>query len=219
MANRKPFRGVPMEGWVARWYNGIAQRERDETKTLALQLVGRLPAAASVLEVAPGPGYLAIELAKLGNYAITGLDISTTLLHIASVNATREGVRVNFRQGNAADMPFETDAFDFVICRKALQNFSEPVQALREMRRVLKSSGTAFLSDIRPDVPSRVLNHHMRKISTGLGNWSVNQFAHRAIVKRRAHNKTQLAQLGAAGGFRRSEVREGPIFLEAWLSE
>jgi ubiquinone/menaquinone biosynthesis C-methylase UbiE len=219
MANRKAFRGVPMEGWVAHWYNGIAQRERDESKALALQVAERLPAAASVLEVAPGPGYLAIELAKLGKYRITGLDISETLLHIASTNATREGVHVDFRQGNAADMPFEADTFDFVICRKALQNFSEPVKALREMRRVLKASGTAFLSDIRRDVPSGVLNHHVRKISTGFGNWRVNQFAYRTIVKRRAHNKAQLAQLSAAGGFRRSEFREGPLHLEAWLSE
>lgn len=219
MANRKAFRGVPMEGRVACWYDGIAQRERDETKALALQVAERLPAAASVLEVAPGPGYLAIELAKLGNYRITGLDISETLLHIASMNATRGGVHVDFRQGNAANMPFEADAFDFVICRKALQNFSEPVKALQEMRRVLKVGGTAFLSDIRRDVPSRVLNHHVRKISTGFGNWIVNQFAYRAIVKRRAHNKTQLAQLIAAAGFRSSEFREGPIFLEAWLSE
>lgn len=219
MANRKAFRGMPMEGWVARWYDGIARRERDETKALALQVVERLPATATVLEVAPGPGYLAIELAKLGNYRITGLDISKTLLQIAAMNATREGVHVDFREGNAADMPFEADAFDFVICRKALQNFSEPVKALREMRRVLKASGTAFLSDIRRDVPSRVLNHHVRSISTGLGNWSVNQFAYRAIVKRRANNKTQLAQLIAAGGFRSSEFREEPMFLEAWLRE
>ena len=219
MGNRKAFRGVPMEGWVAHWYNGIAQRERDETKALALQLAERLPAAARVLEVAPGPGYLAIELAKLGNYRITGLDISETLLRIASMNATREGVHVDFRQGNAADMPFAADAFDFVICRKALQNFSEPVEALQEMRRVLKASGTAFLSDIRRDVPSEVLNHHVRKVSTGFGTWCVNQFAYRAIVKRRAHNKTQLAQLSAAGGFSSSEFREGPLHLEGWLSE
>jgi ubiquinone/menaquinone biosynthesis C-methylase UbiE len=219
MANREGFRGVPMEGWVARWYDGIARRERDETNALALQVAERLPAEASVLEVAPGPGYLAVELAKLGNYRITGLDISETLIQIASMNAIREGVHVDFRRGNAADMPFEADAFDFVICRKALQNFSEPVKALREMRRVLKASGTAFLSDIRRDVPSRVLNHHVRKISTGFGNWLVNQFAYKAIVKRRAHSQTQLAQLIAAGGFRSSEFREGPIFLEAWLGE
>jgi ubiquinone/menaquinone biosynthesis C-methylase UbiE len=208
-----------MEGWVAHWYDGVSQRERDESKALALRVAERLAAAASVLEVAPGPGYLAIELAKLGNYRITGLDISETLLQIASMNATREGVKVDFRHGNAADMPYEANAFDFVICRQALQNFSEPVKALREMRRVLKPSGTAFLSDIRRDVPSRVLNHHVQKISTGFGNWFVNQFAYGAIVKRRAHSRTQLAQLIAAGGFRRSEFREGPLFLEAWLSE
>lgn len=219
MANRKAFRGMPMEGWVAHWYDGISRRERDETKALALQVAERLPAEASVLEVASGPGYLAVELAKLANYLITGLDISETLLQIASMNATREGVQVDFRHGNAADMPFKDDTFDFVICRKALQNFTEPVEALREMRRVLKASGTAYLIDLRPDVSSRVLNEHVRRISAGLANWLVNQFAYRAIVKRRADSKTQLAQLVAASGFRRSEFREGPMFLEAWLGD
>ena len=126
---------------------------------------------------------------------------------------------MDFRHGNAAEMPFQDDAFDFVICRKALQNFSEPVEALREMRRVLKASGAACLIDIRTDVPSRVLNQHVRRISAGLANWLVNQFAYRAIVKRRAHSKTQLAQLIADSGFRRSEFCEGPIYLEAWLRE
>jgi ubiquinone/menaquinone biosynthesis C-methylase UbiE len=219
MANRKAFRGVPMEGWVAHWYDGTARRERDETKSLALQLAECLPTEASVLEVAPGPGYLAVELAKLGNYRITGLDIGETFLQIASMNATREGVHVDFRHGNAADMPFNDDAFDFVICRRALQNFSEPVEALREMRRVLKAGGMAYLVDIRTDVSSRVMNQHVRGISAGLMNWLVIQFVYRAIVKRRAHSKTQLAKLIAASGFRKSEFREGPIYLEAWLCE
>lgn len=49
------------EGWVARWYDGIAQREHDETKALALELAERLPARASVLEVAPGYSHLHIK--------------------------------------------------------------------------------------------------------------------------------------------------------------
>jgi ubiquinone/menaquinone biosynthesis C-methylase UbiE len=43
------------------------------------QVVKRIQDGCSVLEVAPGPGYLAIELAKLRKYKIIGLDISKDL--------------------------------------------------------------------------------------------------------------------------------------------
>ena len=52
-----------------------------------------------VLEVAPGPGFFAIELAKLGDFQITGLDISRTLVEIASENARAAGVRGRFSPG------------------------------------------------------------------------------------------------------------------------
>src|SRR5579864_9095031 len=65
-----------------------------------------LPSGARVLEVAPGPGFFAIELAKLGKYTITGLDISRTFVEIATKNARQAGVTVDFQQGNAAAMPF-----------------------------------------------------------------------------------------------------------------
>ena len=76
-----------------------------------------------------GPGFLAIELARLGSYRITGLDISKSFVRIATENAIKAGVEVTFREGNASSMPFESDSFDFVYCRAAFKNFSEPVQA------------------------------------------------------------------------------------------
>jgi ubiquinone/menaquinone biosynthesis C-methylase UbiE len=69
--------------------------------------VGALLApGAKVLEVAPGPGYFAIELAKLGNYPITGLDISKTFVEIAQKNAAQAGVRAEFRHGSVSNMPY-----------------------------------------------------------------------------------------------------------------
>ena len=70
----------------------------------------------SILEVAPGPGYLAIELAKRGKNTIVGLDISRTFVEIAQKNATEAGVgaAVEFRQGDAAQMPFDDETFDFI---------------------------------------------------------------------------------------------------------
>jgi ubiquinone/menaquinone biosynthesis C-methylase UbiE len=217
MAAAKAYRGVPMEGWVARWYDAIAQRERDASRALAVRIANHLSRNASVLEVAPGPGYLAIELAKLGSFKITGLDISETFVQMASRHAHEQGVEVDFRRGNAGDMPFESGAFDFVVCRAALQNFKEPVKALREMKRILKPGGAAVVLDIRKDVPSRALNQHIRKLSSGFGSWLTNQFVYRVIIVRRAYGIARLQQLASAGGFVNCQVHEEGISHEMWL--
>ena len=101
--------------------------------------------------MAPGPGYLAIELAKLGRFQVVGLDISKTFVAMATANAREAGVQVEFHLGNASSMPFDPDSFDLIVCRAAFKNFSEPVRALTEMHRVLKSGGKAFIIDLRPD--------------------------------------------------------------------
>ncbi len=153
LAKRRPtkgWKGMGMEGSLARWYarntgKAIAQF-RNEARALAVGL----PENASILEVAPGPGFLAIELARLGKFQVTGLDISKTLVGIATENARKAGVAVTFRLGNASAMPFEDGSFDLVVCRAAFKNFSEPVRAIAEMYRVLKPGGKAFIFDLRP---------------------------------------------------------------------
>lgn len=214
----KPYRGVAMEGGVARWYTARAKRERDDYQALARRIAESLPSEARVLEVAPGPGYLAIELAKLGEYRIAGLDISETFVDIASRNAEREGVAVDFRHGDVADMPFADAAFDGVVCRAAFQNFSQPEKALREMRRVLKVGGAAVLIELRRDVSSRAINQHVRKVATSLREWLTNQLLFRLLLVRRAYTENQLRQFASSTGFSGVEIRKGSVFLEAWLS-
>ncbi len=85
--SEKAYKGMGMEGFTARWYASLTHKSLDEFKSLARRAAGQIPAGASVLEVAPGPGYFAIELAKLGAYRVTGLDISRTLVEIARANA------------------------------------------------------------------------------------------------------------------------------------
>jgi ubiquinone/menaquinone biosynthesis C-methylase UbiE len=106
-----------------------------------------------VLEIAPGPGYFAIELAKLGDYRITGLDISKTFVKIAKRNAAQANVRMDFHQGNASGMSFKSDSFDFLLCRAAFKNFGAPLGALREMHRraYTKSVFEQMVSETRFD--------------------------------------------------------------------
>src|SRR5262245_11886964 len=103
----KGYKGLGMEGFVARWYAGITAKNLADYRQSAELVAGLVGAGGSVLEVAPGPGYLAIELARLGPYRVVGLDVSHTFVRLATENASRAGVAAEFRQGDVARMPFE----------------------------------------------------------------------------------------------------------------
>jgi len=142
---KKPYKGLGMEGAVARWYAALTKKSLVEFETLARRVAGEISPGSSVLEVAPGPGYIAIELAKLGDYRVTGLDISATFVEIARSNAASANVQAQFQRGDASRMPFDGERFDYIVCRAAFKNFSAPVAALQEMCRVLKPGGRALI--------------------------------------------------------------------------
>ena len=89
----KGYKGIGMEGPVARWYAKNTAKTLGEFQQRAHEIARHLPEGSRVLEVAPGPGYLAIELAKLGRYQISGLDISRTFVEIAREKSSSHGCR------------------------------------------------------------------------------------------------------------------------------
>src|ERR1700733_3024195 len=166
----KPYKGWGMEGAVAKWYAALTRKSLEDFKALARRTAEQIPPRSSVLEVAPGPGYFAIELAKLGDYRIMGLDISQTFVEIARANAAKAGVRVDFRRGNASAMPFDDETFDFLLCRAAFKNFSEPRRALEEMHRVLKPGGQALIIDLRGDASNESIKEAVNGMNLGTVN-------------------------------------------------
>jgi hypothetical protein len=58
----------PPEGFVAKWYAQNTARSMEGYAADARRAAALLPAEASMLEVAPGPGYFAVEPAKLGDW-------------------------------------------------------------------------------------------------------------------------------------------------------
>ena len=85
----KPYKGLAMEGLIASWYAKNTGRSIEPFRKEAYEIAHDLPSGSSVLEVAPGPGFLAIELARLGLYRIVGLDISKSFVRIATENAAK----------------------------------------------------------------------------------------------------------------------------------
>jgi ubiquinone/menaquinone biosynthesis C-methylase UbiE len=213
----KAYKGLGMEGEVARWYDKTTRRDLPEFKALARKVAEALSFGAKVLEVAPGPGFFAIELAKIGKYEITGLDISKTFVEIAKRNSQQEHVEVDFRQGNASTMPFSEGSFDFLLCRAAFKNFSDPVGALREMRRVLKPGGRALVIDLRKDVDKKALDDYIRGLGVGALNAFMMKWTFRLMLIRRAYTKQQFQNFIAESGFGKSEIQETPIGFEITL--
>jgi ubiquinone/menaquinone biosynthesis C-methylase UbiE len=216
----KGYKGIGMEGPIARWYAKNTQKGIEEYKKDAKKVAACVPEGAEILELAPGPGYLSIELAKLGNYKITGLDISKTFVEIAREKAKEAGVEIEFRQGDASRMPFEDETFDFIICRAAFKNFSQPITALDEMNRVLKVGGKAVIIDLRGDVSKEALDKH---VDEELGLTGINslltKWAFKFSLIKRAYTKDQFRELVSKSRFGTCKIQENSIGLEVWLEK
>jgi ubiquinone/menaquinone biosynthesis C-methylase UbiE len=106
---------------------------------------------STILDVACGTGIVArTAAAKTGSDArVIGLDINPQMLNKATEMAEKEGLEINWQQGDAGDLPFEENRFDHLFCQQAMQFFPEPQQVLKEMQRVLKPGGALALNILR----------------------------------------------------------------------
>jgi len=214
---KKGYKGLGMEGAIARWYARNRGKDMGAFRRQAEALAARLPAGADVLEVAPGPGFLAIELAKCGAYRIVGLDISQTFVRMAAENAARAGVAVTFRHGNAAAMPFEPGSFDRIVCQAAFKNFTEPVRALHEMHRVLRPGGSAEILDLRPDAPPDAIADHIKEMGLGWFNALLTRLTFKYLLLKRAYSQQQFRDMVARTPFGTCDICEEGIGLAVTL--
>ncbi|HZD48403.1 MAG TPA: methyltransferase domain-containing protein [Silvibacterium sp.] len=216
---QKAYRGMGMEGSIARWYDKTTRRDMPEYQRYAQQFDRMLPAGSDILEVAPGPGFLSIELAKRGRHRITGLDISKTFVEIARKNAGAVGVSVDFQQGNASKIPFADSSFDFIACRAAFKNFSEPVRALTEMHRVLRPGGKGVIIDLRRDASMTMISTYVDKMGMSVLNGLFTKFIFRFMLIRRAYTVPQFKDMLARVPFSRTWIEANEVGLEAWFEK
>jgi len=97
-----------------------------------------------VLDVACGTGTSARLAAQrvTGAGAVVGLDIDPGMIEVArSRTQSTGGASVSWHCKSALDMPFDSGAFDVVLCLQGLQFFPDRIAGLKEMRRVLKPAG------------------------------------------------------------------------------
>lgn len=102
-------------------------------------------ASGKTLEVAVGTA-LNLEHYPDG-IELTGLDLSPEMLEIARERSTDLDKAIDLREGDAHNLPFDTESFDTVVCTYSLCNIPDPQKAVAEMKRVLKPGGKLILVD------------------------------------------------------------------------
>jgi len=210
----KPYKGMAMEGVVARWYARNTARDRSRFEGVARTICQRVPPSGHILEVAPGPGYLAIELAKSGR-EVAALDISKSFVEMVKRNADRAGVAVDVRHGNASDMPFPAESFDYVVCVAAFKNFTEPVAAINEMHRILKPNGCASIYDLRKDADPGQIDAEVVHMGLSMVSRVVTSLIFRYGLLRMAYTSEQMRRMAERSRFGGCEVADAGIGFEA----
>lgn len=131
------FKQQELAGWDAKAnaYDDYAGKITTQLVEPLLQAAG-VKANTRILDVACGPGYLAGAAAERGANAV-GVDFAPSMVSEAKKNFRRAA----FRQGDAEALPFDSEAFDSVVCGFGLGHLPDPDKAISEAFRVLRPGG------------------------------------------------------------------------------
>lgn len=179
--------GIPHFG--AYLYSIIARKSpllKDLYRNVAEEVIKELD-SGKILDVGTGPGYLPLEIAKrTTDIEITGIDLSPTMVKIATKNAKsmRLSQKVKFKVANASSLPFENEYFDFVVSTVSFHHWLQPVKCLKEIHRVLKEKGKAWIYDINHELSEEVKRDLRNKYGLLLSSLFVHVVRAHSSVKR-----------------------------------
>lgn len=110
----------------------------------------KLKPGQRLLDVACGSGNLAIPAARAGAI-VTGADIATNLLEQARLRAESEGLKIQFDEGDAEKLPYDTGAFDVVASMFGAMFAPQPELVAAELIRVCRPGGQIAMANWTPE--------------------------------------------------------------------
>jgi SAM-dependent methyltransferase len=133
--------------WIAGDFGEIAKTYAKGAEDFVRGL--SLKPGMRVLDVACGTGNLAIPAARLGA-VVTGVDIAPNLIEQARENARREGLTIQFDEGDAENLPYEDGSFDAVITMFGAMFTPRPELTAAELKRVVRPGGIIAMANWTP---------------------------------------------------------------------
>lgn len=147
MSLQANLKSIPaFDRWAQTYDRGRMTRWLSRGQRQALAALGLAP-GDSLLDVGCGTGGATIEAARSQRAGrACGVDLSPGMIQHAIHQARGLG-NVEFRVADAEELPYPAASFDGALCAHSLHHYSDPVRALREIRRVLKPGGRFVLLD------------------------------------------------------------------------
>jgi len=132
---------------------------RGGVATLELARAAGLDAHKRVLDVGSGLGGTSRCLAREFGCRVTGIDLTEEYCRAAAMLSAKVGLAdlVDYRQGDATNLPFDDASFDVVWTEHVAMNIPDKRQLYKEMHRVLRPGGTLAIYDILAGPSSAVL--------------------------------------------------------------
>ena len=147
--------GIPKPGAIV--YSAIVAKSpimKDFYHMVAEEVLLKI-SSGRILDIGTGPGYLPLEIGQRSSgLEIKAIDISSTMVEIAKQNGQKMGLqeRVEFLFGSAENIPFEEGHFDLIVSTGSFHHWAKPKECLKEIHRVLKNGGEAWIYDLRQDI-------------------------------------------------------------------
>lgn len=107
-----------------------------------------------VLDIGCGTGYGSRFLYDLGN-EVSSIDVSEAAIN----HARKKYAGPEYIKSSAENIPFPDEAFDAIMAFEVIEHVPDPYKALSEMRRVLKTGGSLFISTPNPRNLRNIIKH------------------------------------------------------------
>jgi len=105
----------------------------------------RIGGGENILDVGCGAGWLSRRIAKMaGEGRVVGMDISDEMIRVAR-RTSLEQENLLFVTGEVGEIPWEPNFFHHAISVESAYYWPEPVAGIREMFRVLRPGGAAWI--------------------------------------------------------------------------
>lgn len=125
---------------------------------------------SKILEIGCTNGFSSIEINRLVNCSVVGIDINNESIKNANKKITLYGLdkdKIKFINANAENLPFENEEFDLIIFGNALSFIKNKEKTIEECKRVLKKDG--FISLVPIWYKQEVNKKIVKKVNEILG--------------------------------------------------